>query len=100
MTDALLPHYQAIERTSEHMLLAARQADWDEVERLQACCAMQIESLQRQEPATGFTREGRARKQRILLAILRHDAQIRALAEPWLADMGDMLTQPANWRLQ
>lgn len=100
MTDALLPHYQVIERTSEHMLLAALQADWDEVERLQACCATQIEALQAQEPATGFTREGQFHKQRILLAILRHDAQIRALAEPWLADMGDMLTRPAGRRLQ
>ena len=100
MTDALLPHYQAIERTSEYMLLAARQADWDEVERLQDCCATLIEQIKGQEPAAGYTHEGRARKQRILLAILRHDAQIRSLAEPWLADMGDMLTHPASWRLQ
>ncbi len=101
MTDALLPHYQAIEHTSAHMLQAALQDDWAEVERLQACCSAQIAHLQGQEGgATGFTREGRARKHRLLLAILRHDAQIRALAEPWLADVDDMLTRPTSWRLQ
>ena len=33
----------------------------------------------------------RSEKQRIMLSILRHDAEIRNLAEPWLADIDHML---------
>jgi flagellar protein FliT len=63
----LLDFYKAIEQTSSMMLAAAHLRDWD----------------------AQLSLEERAEKHRIMTAILRHDAQIRELAEPWLDELGE-----------
>ncbi|MEW5885896.1 MAG: flagellar protein FliT [Pseudomonadota bacterium] len=83
----LLEHYQAIERTSQAMLDAAQAHDWDAVMRLESACAVLIERLRELGQEDGLTPTERARKQRIMLTLLRHDAQIRALVEPWVDDL-------------
>lgn len=60
----LLDHYRTIEHTSQKMLEAAQADDWDQAE-----------------------------KQRILQHILQRDADIRALADPWLQALPSWLEQ-------
>lgn len=88
---SLIDYYKAIEHTSTQMLDAARQDDWDEVVRLEGACAVLIEHLRAHSHASVLSADERAEKNRIMLAILRHDAQIRHLAEPWLEDLGQMM---------
>lgn len=88
---SLIDYYKAIESASRQMLEAAQIENWDEVVRLEGACAVLIEQLRAESQLQNLTPHERTEKQRIMLSILRHDAEIRTLAEPWLADIDLML---------
>jgi len=81
----LIDYYRAIEGSSQKMLEAAKAEDWDEVVRLEGACAILIEQLRYQSRSEELLPEQRTEKSRIMQRILSNDAQIRYLAEPWLA---------------
>lgn len=85
MSQMLLDYYTAIEESSRKMLEAAKAEDWDEVVRYEGACAVLIEQLRFKSQAEELAPEHRQEKARIMQRILRNDAQIRCLAEPWLA---------------
>ena len=87
----LLDYYKAIEGASRQMLEAAQMEDWDQVVRLEGACAVLIEQLRAESRSQNLGPKERAEKQRIMLSILRYDAEIRNLAEPWLADIDHMI---------
>ena len=93
MSDTLLAQYQAVENTTEQMLLAAQRNDWSEVTRLETECAEGIAKIRELDAGTRLSPAEVARKQRIMLAILRHDAQIRSLAEPWMTQLDQLINQ-------
>lgn len=94
--NALLDCYEAIERASEEMLEAARAGDWDRVVHLEGACAVLISRL-KQAAADRQLDETQAKaKSRVMLRILRNDAQIRSLAEPWLDDLDRLLAGSAR----
>jgi len=99
MTASLINYYRAIETTSQAMLDAALLDNWDEVVRLEGACAMLIEQLRENSTGRDLSAEERAEKQRIMMTILRHDAQIRELVEPWIDDLGDMVETRRPTRL-
>lgn len=84
MTFSLLGCYEAIAHTSAQMLQAAEQDDWDEVERLEAVCAAQVRAVRDRTDGLELTPQERLHKQRILLSMLRQDAQVRDLADAWM----------------
>ena len=90
MSHMLIDYYKAIEDSSAKMLQAAQSKDWDGVVRYEGTCAAPTEHLsfkvQEDEPMPEHKRE----KTRIRQRILRNDAQIRCLAEPWLAQVAHM----------
>ena len=67
------------------MLEAAKMKDWDGVVRYEGACAVLIEQLRFKSQEHELLPEHRREKTRIMQRILRNDAQIRCLAEPWLA---------------
>jgi flagellar protein FliT len=81
----LIDYYKAIEKGSAMMLDAARMADWDGVTRLEGICAVLIGQLCRKSCGEALLPEHGMEKVRIMQRILQNDAQIRYLAEPWLA---------------
>jgi len=81
----LIDYYRAIEDSSQKMLEAAKTEDWDEVVRLEGACAVLIEQLRYKSRSEELLPEQRTEKTRIMQRILSNDAQIRYLAEPWLA---------------
>ena len=85
MPDMLIDYYKAIEDSSAKMLEAAKLKDWDGVVRYESACAVLIEQLRYEAQAQDLPPEQRREKMRIMQRILRNDAQIRCLAEPWLA---------------
>jgi flagellar protein FliT len=106
MDPQLLPYYEAIERASAAMLEAARTNNWDEVVRLEGACVLLISQLRHAadaetnakaalaaekaalHPAEDTEARAAARaKSRIMQRILVNDAEIRQLAEPWLAEL-------------
>jgi flagellar protein FliT len=85
MQTTLIGCYQAIEESSRKMLDAALQRDWDAVVEMESTCAVQIEHLRLRGRVESLDAQSRSEKTKIMLRILKNDAQIRHLAEPWLA---------------
>ena len=81
----LIDYYKAIEDSSRKMLDAAKSEDWDLVVRFEGACAVLIEQLRARGSNEQLLPEQRTEKTRIMQRILQNDAQIRYLAEPWLA---------------
>ena len=90
MEHSLIDYYKAIEDSSLKMLEAARVKDWEGVARYEGACAVLIEQLRFQSQEQELLPEQRREKARIMQRILRNDAQIRTLAEPWLAQVEHM----------
>ena len=90
MHDNLMDYYRAIEAASRQMLEAARTEDWAEVVRCEGACAVLIEQLRFLARSQALAKEERAEKSRIMQRILRNDAEIRVLAEPWLSSFAEL----------
>ena len=90
MSAMLIDYYKAIENSSRKMLEAAQASDWDGVVRYEGTCAVLIEELRFKAEAHELLPEHRKEKTVIMQRILRNDAQIRTLAEPWLAQFEHM----------
>ena len=95
MQHQLIDYYKAIERTSEQMLAAAQAEDWDQVVRLEGACAVLIAQLRYKSRDTELAPDERKQKAQIMQRILRTDAEIRCLAEPWLSDLAQILDRPS-----
>ncbi len=92
----LLDFYKAIENKSADMLQAAMQSDWEAVAECEKACTMLIGELRTQGEQQTLSAAQRKEKTRIMQRILRNDAQIRILAEPWLAGLEYLGTAPAS----
>jgi flagellar protein FliT len=95
MSHQLIDYYKAIERTSEQMLAAAQAENWDQVVRLEGACAVLIAQLRFKSRDADLAPEERKEKAQIMQRILRTDAEIRCLAEPWLSDLAQILDRPS-----
>lgn len=91
MQTELLTYYDAIERASADMLAAARVGDWDQVVKLEGACVLLISQLKNAARDANIDSDTVRVKSRIMQRILVNDAEIRHLAEPWLADIDQML---------
>lgn len=87
----LLGYYEAIERASADMLMAARRGNWEEVVKLEGACVLLISQLKHAATQRPLGPDDSKAKSRIMQSILLNDAEIRHLAEPWLDDLGQML---------
>ena len=96
MNTHLLGYYEALEKASTDMLSAAREADWDQVVKLEGACVLLIAQLKHAADGTGLVAEEAKLKTRIMQRILVNDAEIRTLAEPWLEDLDRMLAGKAR----
>ena len=90
MEHRLLDYYKAIENTSRQMLEAAQTENWDQVVRLECACAVLIAQLRYKSKTDELGPDERKEKTRIMQRILRTDAEIRCLAEPWLNDLAQL----------
>ena len=89
-TSRLIDYYKALEDSSLKMLQAAQLQDWEGVARYEGTCAVLIEQLRYQARHEALLPEQRKLKSEIMRRILRNDAEIRLLAEPWLAQFEHM----------
>ena len=88
MNAQLISYYEAIEQASAEMLACARCGNWDEVVKLEGACALLIAQLKHAADDQSLSSDEAPLKARIMQRILVNDAEIRALAEPWLDDIG------------
>jgi flagellar protein FliT len=97
MSKMLIDYYKAIEDSSLKMLNAAREEDWEQVVRFEGACAVLIEQLRETARSMQLQPEQRKEKTRIMQRILQNDAQIRYLAEPWLAHCEQTFDGPSQF---
>lgn len=91
MAHSLLDYYKAIDSASQKMLAAALAENWDEVVHLEGACAVLIAQLRHKSRTDQLAPDERKEKVRIMQRILRTDAEIRCLAEPWLSDLEQLM---------
>jgi flagellar protein FliT len=94
----LIHRYEAIALASRCMLTAARRGDWDEVERLEGRCRVLIEQLKAAADFERLDADEQRLRLRLLRDILADDAQMRARAEPWLAQLERLIAHGAPRR--
>ncbi len=92
MTASLFDCYLAIEAASQRMLEAAQVEDWAQVMRFEGACAVLIEQLRERAQHEDMTAAERRDKVRIMQQILRNDAQVRLLTEPWVGELDKLLS--------
>ena len=85
-------YYVALERASESMLDAALAGQWDRVIELEDECGAFMEKLQTSNCPACLTVEQRSERLRIFKSIVRHDAHIRNLAQPWVHKLEDLMS--------
>lgn len=85
-TTFLMAAYECMAGSSRSLLAAARAADWDAFDRIQAQMRAFVAD-ERQHPARHFalTAQQAARRRRILAALLEEDREIRDLVDPGTA---------------
>jgi len=91
MKPQLLGYYEALEKASTDMLCAAREADWEQVVKLEGACVLLIAQLKHAATQNSLAADEARAKTRVMQRILINDAEIRTLAEPWLEDLDRML---------
>ena len=91
MNTQLLGYYEALEKASIDMLSAAREADWDQVVKLEGACVLLIAQLKHAATEKSLAADEAKLKTRLMQRILVNDAEIRSLAEPWLDDLDRLL---------
>jgi flagellar protein FliT len=82
----LLERYRAMHGLTEHMLEAARAAQWDQLVQLEQSRST-LEAELRQAPAAPSSAAQRAETVRLITAILAADAQIGVLASAAKAEL-------------
>jgi len=87
----LIERYRDIAHLSRDMLAAAHREDWTEVARLASDCRNLIELLKRAALVEPLDEGEQQHRLELLREILRDDAQIRTRAEPWLAELEQLL---------
>jgi len=90
----LIERYQEVARVSREMVIAAHREDWDEVARLEVECQARIGELKQAAMIEPLGAYEQRRRIQLLRVILRHDAQIRSRAEPWLLELERLITLP------
>lgn len=93
--------YNAILTTTGKMLIAAQNCEWDQLTRLEKECRQLTELLNKNDPEPILDEELLQEKVKIIHQILADDAQIKAITEPWLRKLEDMLkTKDRTYSLQ
>ena len=92
-SEEVITVYETVSTLTREMLAAARSRDWDTLHRLERDCASQVSMLRDGQPPS-LSGELRARKVRLLQAILADDREIRTITEPWMDRLSLLMQGP------
>ena len=86
--DRFLDCYEAIAAATRRMLDSARAADWSALDAGERECRTWMEHIERLgNPDAVLDDEGRQRRIELLRRVLRDDAALRDLLQPWLGQV-------------
>ncbi len=90
-SNEMLAIYEQIEVLSAHMLDAARDSDWDRLILLEKNCSEEVAVLQQYEQTEDLSEAMREKKISLIKSILAHDKAIRAITEPWMEELNQLM---------
>lgn len=90
--------YDAILAITGKMLAAAQNNNWDQLILLEQECRKLTEALIKHDPEPILDKELLQKKVKMINQILADDAKIRAITEPWMAKLQDMLNTNGHTR--
>lgn len=93
-----LKTYDAILATTGKMLTAAQNNEWDQLIQLEQECKQLTEILIQNDREPILDKELLQKKVKIIHQILADDAQIRAITEPWMMKLQDILNTNSRTR--
>ncbi len=94
----IISMYDAILAITRKMLVAAQNNQWDELISLEQECRQLTQSLTKEELVPLSDQELLQKKISIIRQILDDDAQIRAITEPWMSRLHEMLNTSKHTR--
>lgn len=83
--------YESLAQKSTAMLEAATRSEWDTVIEIERQCQTLIAQLKSHGDAIPLDESARRRKVQIIRDMLEQDAEIRELAQPWMAELSRVL---------
>jgi len=90
--------YDAILAITGEMLAAAQNNKWDQLILLEQECRKLTDTLIKNDPEPILDKELLQKKVKIINQILADDAQIRAITEPWMTKLQNMLNTNGHAR--
>ena len=84
MISNLIDCYRAIENVSQSMVDSAQAQSWPDLVMHENTCSILISNLRKMGEEQTLSQEQMQEKRQIMQRILRNDAQVRNLVEPWL----------------
>jgi len=90
--------YKAILATTSRMRAAAQNNEWEQLVSLEQECRQLTEILKKTDAEPILDKELLQRKVEIIHQILDDDAQIRAIIEPWMMKLQDILSTNGRTR--
>lgn len=95
----LMEIYENVAVITDQMLNAAKSEDWDLLVELETHCSSHVKTLQMNDTRDELTEEMRQRKVHVIKKILADDKEIRALTEPWMAQLSQLMQSSQSSRL-
>lgn len=83
--------YEAILNTTNKMLVAAKDSEWEELIKLEKACRTLAQKLVQDEEEPVLSTEEQQRKIDLIRQILADDAEIRTITEPWMSKLQEMI---------
>lgn len=87
----LLDQYRLLLEAAERMLAAARDDRWADVRRIEDHCGQAIATLRDARRRETLSPADDRERMAVMLDIVRIDAEVRRLAQPWIHDLDRML---------
>jgi flagellar protein FliT len=93
-----IAHYQSLSGLLSTMVSLAEKGDWDQVAGMERTCKPIIEQIRNTPLEERLTEDQRRQKIQVIKQILRDDARLRELADPWMAKLQEAMQQTRNGR--
>ncbi|MCC6916207.1 flagellar protein FliT [Nitrosomonas sp.] len=94
----MIAAYEEILAITDRMLQAAKNSNWDELVALELDCKQLTARLMTQNAREQLSEEQKQKKVGLIHGILERDAEIRAITEPWMAQLQNRLTSSSQQR--
>lgn len=94
----VLAAYEAMQILTARMLVAAGNAEWDELESLERQISAHVLRLKENEEQVVLESAGRLRKVELIKQMLEDDRKIRDLAMPWMAQLSKLINSTGTER--